>query len=111
MLAPMLQAAGFAVSAVGTAREALGADQGGRTLRGHRHRYRNAGDWTASQFAETVRADPHTAGLPVIGLSPVVSAEAIERGRRAGFHDCVAKFDRQGLIAALKEQTDVGCAA
>ena len=27
----------------------------------------------------------------------------IERARVAGFHDYVAKFDRQGLIAALKE--------
>jgi hypothetical protein len=26
--------------------------------------------------------------------------------RRAGFHDFVAKFDRQGLIAAIKEQAD-----
>ena len=32
--------------------------------------------------------------------------DAIQRGRRAGFHDFVAKFDRAGLIAALKEQTD-----
>jgi two-component system chemotaxis sensor kinase CheA len=30
---------------------------------------------------------------------------ATERGRQAGFHDYVAKFDRPGLIAALKEQT------
>jgi two-component system chemotaxis sensor kinase CheA len=37
-----------------------------------------------------------------------VSAEAIERGRRAGFHDFVAKFDRQGLIASLKEQSELG---
>ena len=63
------------------------------------------------EFAEAVRADPRTAALPVIGLSSVVSAEAIERGRRAGFHDFVAKFDRQGLIASLKEQIEVGCAA
>ena len=33
------------------------------------------------------------------------------RGREVGFHDYVAKFDRQGLIAALKEQIDVGRAA
>ena len=63
------------------------------------------------QFAEIMRADPRTADMPVIALSSVVSAEAIERGRRVGFHDYVAKFDRQGLIAALKEQTDVGRAA
>jgi two-component system chemotaxis sensor kinase CheA len=41
----------------------------------------------------------------------VVSPEAIERGRRVGFHDYVAKFDRQGLIAAIKEQTGVVQAA
>jgi two-component system chemotaxis sensor kinase CheA len=40
-----------------------------------------------------------------------VSAEAVDRGRHAGFHDYVAKFDRQGLIAALKEQTDLCHAA
>ena len=63
------------------------------------------------QFAESLRGDPRTADLPVIALSSVVSAEAVERGRDAGFHDYVAKFDRQGLIAALKEQTEVGRAA
>ena len=63
------------------------------------------------EFAEALRGDPRTADLPIIALSSVVSAEAIERGRQVGFHDYVAKFDRQGLIAALKEQTDVGRAA
>jgi two-component system chemotaxis sensor kinase CheA len=43
--------------------------------------------------------------MPIIGLSALVSPAAIERGRQAGFHDYVAKFDRPGLIAALKEQT------
>ena len=43
--------------------------------------------------------------MPIIALSSLVSPAAIERGRQAGFHDYVAKFDRPGLIAALKEQT------
>ena len=38
-------------------------------------------------------------------LSSMTSPEMVERVRRAGFHDFVAKFDRPGLIAALKEQT------
>jgi len=62
-------------------------------------------------FAQAVRSDPRTADLPIIALSSVVSAEAIARGREVGFHDYVAKFDRQGLIGALKEQTDFGRAA
>ncbi len=63
------------------------------------------------QFAESLRADPRTAALPVIALCSTASPEAVERGRRVGFYDYVAKFDRQGLIAALKEQADVGHAA
>ncbi len=43
--------------------------------------------------------------MPIIALSSSSSPEAIERGRQVGFHDYVAKFDRQSLIAALKEQT------
>lgn len=57
------------------------------------------------ELASAVRTNPHTANMPIIGLSSLVSTEAIERGRRVGLHDYVAKFDRQGLIAALKEQT------
>ncbi len=110
MLAPVLQAAGFTVTAVGSVREALALLKDGR-------RFEVAvtdiemPEMDGFQFAEAVNADEQIAGLPVIGLSSVVSAEAIERGRCAGFHDFVAKFDRQGLIASLKEQTDVGCAA
>jgi two-component system chemotaxis sensor kinase CheA len=110
MLTPVLQAAGFTVSAVGSGREALALLKGGR-------RFDvvvtdiEMPEMNGFEFCEAVRADPQTAELPVIGLSSVASAEAIERGRRAGFHDFVAKFDRQGLIASLKEQTDVSCAA
>ncbi len=57
------------------------------------------------EVAEAVRADPKLSALPIIALSSLVSPAAIERGRQAGFHDYVAKFDRPGLIAALKEQT------
>ena len=57
------------------------------------------------EFAETIRADQKLGQVPIIALSSMVSPAAIERGRQAGFHDYVAKFDRPGLIAALKEQT------
>ena len=64
------------------------------------------------ELPAAIRANPRTMNIPIIGLSSLVSAEAIERGRQVGLHDYVAKFDRQGLIAALKEQTaDLDCAA
>jgi two-component system chemotaxis sensor kinase CheA len=64
------------------------------------------------ELASALRGNPRTAEVPIIGLSTLVSAEAIERGKRVGLHDYVAKFDRPGLIAALKEQTaNTSCAA
>jgi two-component system chemotaxis sensor kinase CheA len=62
-------------------------------------------DMNGFEFAETIKADHKLAGTPIIALSSMISPAAIERGRQAGFHDYVAKFDRPGLIAALKEQT------
>ena len=56
-------------------------------------------------LAEAVRGEQQFGEMPIIALSSHSSPESIERGRQAGFHDYVAKFDRQSLIAALKEQT------
>jgi two-component system chemotaxis sensor kinase CheA len=111
MLTPVLQAAGYVVTAVNSAHEALGALKQDHAAFDVVITDIEMPEMNGFQFAEIMRADPRTADLPVIALSSVVSAEAIERGRRVGFHDYVAKFDRQGLIAALKEQTDVGRAA
>jgi two-component system chemotaxis sensor kinase CheA len=63
------------------------------------------------QFAQAITEDAALAPTPVIALTSMVSPDAVERGRIAGFHDFVAKFDREGLIAALREQTDVERAA
>jgi two-component system chemotaxis sensor kinase CheA len=110
MLAPVLQAAGYEVTSAASAHEALAMITDGR-------RFDVAitdiemPEMDGFAFAESLRLDPRTSELPVIGLSSVVSAEALERGRQVGLHDYVAKFDRQGLIAALKEQTDVSRAA
>ena len=110
MLTPVLQAAGYQVTTAGSAHDALALLRDGRPFDVVITDIEMP-DMNGFQFAESVRADPRTAELPIIALSSVVSAEAIERGRRVGFHDYVAKFDRQGLIAALKEQTEVGRAA
>jgi two-component system chemotaxis sensor kinase CheA len=110
MLAPVLQAAGFDVTTAGSGAEALAHVDGG-----------GAADIVITDIempemdgfalTQALRRHPRGAELPVIGLSSVVSAEAIARGREVGFHDYVAKFDRQGLIAALKEQSEFGRAA
>jgi two-component system chemotaxis sensor kinase CheA len=110
MLAPVLQAAGYEVTAVASAPEALAMLKDGRAFDVVITDIEMP-EMSGFEFAERLRGDPRTADLPIIALSSVVSAEAVERGRQVGFYDYVAKFDRQGLIAALKEQTDVGRAA
>jgi two-component system chemotaxis sensor kinase CheA len=110
MLTPVLQAAGYAVTTASSGQEALALLNEGRAF-DVAVTDTEMPDMDGFAFAAAVRAEARTADLPIIALSSAVSAEAIERGRKVGFHDYVAKFDRQGLIAALKEQTDVGRAA
>jgi two-component system chemotaxis sensor kinase CheA len=104
MLAPLIKAAGYQVVAVGSAAEALTALKAGT-------RFDlvvtdvDMPDMDGFALAEAMRAMPGADAIPIIALAAMVSAEAIERGRAVGFHDFVAKFDRTGLIAAIKEQS------
>ncbi|HKM86996.1 MAG TPA: hybrid sensor histidine kinase/response regulator [Xanthobacteraceae bacterium] len=104
LLTPLIKAAGYRVVAVASAADALAA------LKSDTRFDLIVTDIEMPEmdgfgFAEAVRAMSDTAAIPIIALSAMVSAEAIERGRAVGFHDYVAKFDRTGLIAAIKEQS------
>jgi two-component system chemotaxis sensor kinase CheA len=104
LLAPVLKAAGFRVVAVPGAADALSLMKAGQ-------RFDvvvtdiEMPDMNGFEFAEALRGNPRTAEIPIIALSAMVSADAITRGREVGFHDFVAKFDRPGLVAAVKEQS------
>src|SRR3984957_7261630 len=104
MLAPVLKAAGYKVRVAPNAQEGLEALRSGQAFDVVLTDIEMP-DMNGFEFAETIRADQHLSAMPIIALSSMVSPAAIERGRLAGFHDYVAKFDRPGLIAALKEQT------
>ncbi|QCI63509.1 chemotaxis protein CheW [Phreatobacter stygius] len=102
MLTPVLKAAGYDVTTAAAGSEALDMMKRGDHF-----------DVVVSdiempemngfEFAEALRADLRFRETPVIALSSMTNPASIERARVAGFHDYVAKFDRQGLIAALKE--------
>jgi two-component system chemotaxis sensor kinase CheA len=104
MLAPVLKAAGYRVRVAPNAQEGLVALRSGQAFDVVLTDIEMP-DMNGFEFAETIRADAHLNAMPIIALSSMVSPAAIERGRQAGFYDYVAKFDRPGLIAALKEQT------
>jgi two-component system chemotaxis sensor kinase CheA len=110
MLTPVLRAAGYEVTTVGSAQDALElvkADQRfDIVVTDIEMPAMNGFD-----LAEALRSDKRMAEVPIIAMSSHVSQEAVERGRQVGFHDYVAKFDRQGLISVLKEQTVTNQAA
>ncbi len=104
MLTPVLRSAGYAVTTVAGAQDALAVLKSGNRIDMIVTDLEMPG-MNGFELARAVRNDERTANLPIIALSALTSPEAIERGREVGFHDYVAKFDRPGLIAALKEQT------
>jgi two-component system chemotaxis sensor kinase CheA len=98
---PTLGAAGFRVTAVAGAVEAL--------------RLRDAGslfdaivsdiempEMDGMQFARAVRAGGLWAKLPMIAMTAHSDVENARMGREAGFTDYVAKFEREALIASLR---------
>jgi two-component system chemotaxis sensor kinase CheA len=103
LLAPLIKAAGYRVVATASAADALAALKSDT-------RFDlivtdiEMPDMDGFALAEAVRAMPAAAAVPIIALATMVSAETVERGRAVGFHDFVAKFDRAGLVAAIKEQ-------
>ncbi|WP_132029471.1 chemotaxis protein CheW [Aquabacter spiritensis] len=107
LIQPVLRGRGYAVTACGSAREAL------ERLASDR-RYDaivsdvEMPDMDGFRFAEAVRGDLGMTRVPIIALATANPGLAIQRGRAAGFTDCVAKFDRPGLISALQE---FACAA
>jgi two-component system chemotaxis sensor kinase CheA len=104
MLAPVLKAAGFRVVTVPAAADALALMKAGHGIDVVVTDIEMP-EMNGFELAEALRGNPRTAEIPIVGLSARVSADAVQRGREVGFHDFVAKFDRQGLVAAVKEQS------
>ena len=101
LMVPTLGAAGFRVTAVSSAAEAL--------------RLRDAGtkfdaivsdiempDMDGVQFARAVRAGGLWANLPMLAMTAHSDMEHARIGREAGFTDYVAKFEREALVASLR---------
>ncbi len=106
LLAPMLTVAGYAVTAVESANDALSMREAGADF-----------DLIISdiempemdgfQFATNLRSGGNWAEKPIIALSSHNSPTDMARGRDVGFTDYVAKFDRDGLLQTLQDTLGV----
>jgi two-component system chemotaxis sensor kinase CheA len=98
---PMLGAAGFRVTAVASAAEALRLRDAGTSFDAIVSDIEMPG-MDGVQFARAVRAEGPWKRLPLIAMTAHSDMEHARIGREAGFTDYVAKFEREALVASLR---------
>lgn len=103
MLSPVLKAAGYQVVTAASTDAALSILQSDPRIEVVVTDLEMPGRSGFDLVAAMRSGEPRVAGLPVIGLTGTVGADAVERARSLAITDLVAKFDRSGLIAALAE--------
>ncbi len=102
LLTPMLTVAGYAVTAVESASEALSMRDTGASFDLIISDIEMP-DMNGFELAENLRAGGNWADKPIIALSSHSAPRDMARGRDAGFTDYVAKFDRDGLLQTLQD--------
>ncbi len=105
MLKPLLTAAGYAVTSVATADEALQLRAKGMHFDAIISDIEMPG-MDGFEFASEIRRNGGWRDVPLLALSAHASPRDFARGRDAGFDDYVAKFDRDALLASLNEHLD-----
>jgi two-component system chemotaxis sensor kinase CheA len=100
LLTPMLSVSGFKVTSVESAEQAIELKNSGALFDAIISDIEMPG-MNGFEFAESLQKDEAWGEIPIIALSSHTSEEDFERGRRAGFSDYVAKFDREALVSTL----------
>ncbi|MFA6019546.1 MAG: chemotaxis protein CheW [Rhodospirillales bacterium] len=109
LLTPLLSVAGFEVTAVEGVDKALALREQGASFDAIISDIEMPG-LNGFQFAEAVRGDARWMTVPMIALSSHATEKDFERGRKVGFNDYVAKFDRDALLETLSQIVTGGAA-
>ena len=107
LVVPILEAAGYAVTAVSDAVQALRIRDAGQRFDAIISDIEMPG-LNGFEFAENVRRDERWSQTPLVALSSYASEADFSRGRAVGFTDYVAKFDREGLMQSLAQTLGSG---
>ncbi len=102
LVVPALAAAGYQVTAVADAREALRLREAGAVFDAVISDIAMP-EMDGLAFARALRAEGAWRDLPLIALSGSADPGHVEQGRAAGFTDYVTKFDRNALLASLRQ--------
>ena len=102
LLSPLLSVAGYNVTTVPSAIEALNLCEAGESFDIIVSDIEMPG-MTGLEFAAAVRNGSRWQDTPLVALSSHASPRDLDRGRAAGFDDYVAKFDRDALLYTLSQ--------
>ena len=109
LLTPLLTVAGYQVTTVQSADEALTLCEAGEDFDVIVSDIEMPG-MSGFEFARAIRGDTRWHATPLVALSSCASPRDLERGRQAGFTDYVAKFDRDALLVSLSQTLSEGAA-
>ncbi|MDR3423973.1 MAG: chemotaxis protein CheW [Alphaproteobacteria bacterium] len=108
LLTPLLTVAGYAVTSVESASEALKLEEEGVVFDAIVSDIEMPG-MNGFDFVSKLRGgESKWSKLPIFAMSSHATPRDLERGRQVGFTDYVAKFNREALLSALHETLKQG---
>jgi two-component system chemotaxis sensor kinase CheA len=102
LLTPLLNVAGYSVTAVDGPEKALALREEGYDFDVIISDIEMPG-MDGFEFASTVRDSGSWSDVPLLALSSHADKESLDRGREVGFTDYIAKLDRDALLESLSE--------
>jgi two-component system chemotaxis sensor kinase CheA len=102
LLAPLLAVAGYEVTTAENADQALGMCEAGKDFDVIVSDIEMPG-MNGFEFAEAVRKSSRWQDTPIVALSSHATPKDLDRGRKVGFTDYIAKFDRDALLQTLSQ--------
>ena len=102
LMTPLLSVAGYQVTAVESADDALKMRDSGTQFDVIVSDIEMP-DMNGFEFARTVRKEGNWQDVPLVALSSHASEKDFEMGREVGFSDYVSKYDRDALLATLSQ--------
>ncbi len=110
VMTPLLEAAGFNVTAIGDAREALAMRERGTMFDAIISDIEMPG-MSGFEFVAAIKSDPRWADIPVMALSSLSTQRDVDRGRGAGFDDYIVKSDRNSVVRRLTDRLTLASSA
>ncbi len=110
VMMPLLEAAGFNVTAVGDPRAALAMRERGASFDAIVSDIEMPG-MSGFEFVAEIKSNPRWADTPVMALSSHSAPRDVDRGRGAGFDDYIVKSDRNSIVRKLTERLTLASSA